>query len=93
MQCVCKNYHFSVTSDIAMLLQKLPKSGNFRLCIANERFMDLKSFVLSLVSKGKSCFTEQDALKETGIRNILNPWLGQPKWKQGQGRFTLTYSF
>ncbi len=27
------------------------------------------------------------------IRNILNPWLGQPKWKQGQGRFTLTYCF
>ncbi|MFI5342811.1 MAG: nucleotidyl transferase AbiEii/AbiGii toxin family protein [Chlamydiales bacterium] len=29
----------------------------------------------------------------TEIRNILNPWLGQPKWKQGQGRFTLTYSY
>lgn len=27
------------------------------------------------------------------IRNILNPWLGPPKWKQGQGRFTLTYTF
>ena len=29
----------------------------------------------------------------TEIRNILNPWLGQPKWKQGLGRFTLTYCF
>src|ERR1700722_2645359 len=29
----------------------------------------------------------------TEIRNILNPWLGQPKWKQGQGRFTLVYNF
>lgn len=27
------------------------------------------------------------------IRRILNPWLGHPKWKQGQGRFTLTYTF
>ena len=29
----------------------------------------------------------------TEIRNILNPWLGEPKWKQGEGRFTLTYCF
>lgn len=29
----------------------------------------------------------------TEIRNILNPWLGQPKWKQGQGCFTLVYCF
>ena len=27
------------------------------------------------------------------IRKVLNPWLGEPKWKQGQGRFTLTYTF
>jgi predicted nucleotidyltransferase component of viral defense system len=29
----------------------------------------------------------------TEIRNILNPWLGEPKLKQGQGRVTLTYRF
>jgi predicted nucleotidyltransferase component of viral defense system len=27
------------------------------------------------------------------IRNALDPWLGQPKWKAGQGRFTLFYRF
>lgn len=32
--------------------------------------MDLKSFVVSLASKGKSCFSEQDALKETGLSRI-----------------------
>ena len=38
---------------------------------------------------------EQTSIGEvvSEIRNILNPWLGQPKWKQGQGRFTLTYTF
>ena len=29
----------------------------------------------------------------TEIRKILDPWLGQPKRKQGAGRFTLVYSF
>lgn len=29
----------------------------------------------------------------TEIRNILNPWLGEPKLKQGQGRITITYRF
>lgn len=29
----------------------------------------------------------------TEIREILNPWLGQPKWKPGQGIFTLTYTY
>ncbi len=29
----------------------------------------------------------------TEIRRVLNPWLGQPKWKPGQGLFTLTYTF
>ena len=27
------------------------------------------------------------------IRMALDPWLGVPKWKQGQGRFTLLYRF
>lgn len=27
------------------------------------------------------------------IRESLDPWLGSPKWKQGQGRFTLYYRF
>ena len=27
------------------------------------------------------------------IREALDPWLGKPKWKQGQGRFTLCYRF
>lgn len=27
------------------------------------------------------------------IRGALDPWLGIPKWKQGQGRFTLFYRF
>ena len=27
------------------------------------------------------------------IRLALDPWLGEPKWKVGQGRFTLTYRF
>lgn len=27
------------------------------------------------------------------IRDILDPWLGQPNWKQNQGRFTLNYRF
>ncbi len=27
------------------------------------------------------------------IREVLDPWLGKPKWKQGQGRFTLYYRF
>jgi len=27
------------------------------------------------------------------IREALDPWLGSPKWKQGQGRFTLYYRF
>ena len=27
------------------------------------------------------------------IRRALDPWLGKPKWKQGQGRFTLYYRF
>jgi len=27
------------------------------------------------------------------IREALDPWLGDPKWKQGQGRFTLYYRF
>jgi len=28
-----------------------------------------------------------------GIRDALDHWLGKPKWKQGQGRFTLYYFF
>ena len=27
------------------------------------------------------------------IRHALDPWLGQPKWKAGQGRFTLVYRY
>lgn len=27
------------------------------------------------------------------IRETLDPWLGSPKWKQGQGRFSLYYRF
>jgi predicted nucleotidyltransferase component of viral defense system len=27
------------------------------------------------------------------IRSALDPWLGKPKWKAGQGRFTLHYRF
>lgn len=27
------------------------------------------------------------------IRECLDPWLGKPNWKQGQGRFTLNYRF
>ena len=27
------------------------------------------------------------------IREVLDPWLGKPHWKQGQGRFTLYYRF
>jgi predicted nucleotidyltransferase component of viral defense system len=27
------------------------------------------------------------------IRKALDPWLGSPRWKQGQGRFTLYYRF
>lgn len=27
------------------------------------------------------------------IRRALDPWLGEPRWKQGQGRFTLYYRF
>ncbi len=27
------------------------------------------------------------------VRATLDPWLGKPKWKMGQGRFTLTYRF
>lgn len=28
-----------------------------------------------------------------GIREALDPWLGKPQWKQGNGRFTLDYRF
>lgn len=28
-----------------------------------------------------------------GVRDALDSWLGNPKWKQGQGRFTLIYRF
>ena len=27
------------------------------------------------------------------IRGALDPWLGDPRWKQGAGRFTLGYRF
>lgn len=27
------------------------------------------------------------------IRAVLDPWLGKPKWKAGEGRFTLIYRF
>ena len=27
------------------------------------------------------------------IREAIDPWLGEPGWKQGQGRFTLAYRF
>ena len=27
------------------------------------------------------------------LRMALDPWLGEPKWRAGQGRFTLTYRF
>lgn len=38
---------------------------------------------------------EQTSIGEviSEIRKALNPWLGEPKWKQAQGRFTLTYTF
>lgn len=29
----------------------------------------------------------------SSIRECLDPWLGNPKWKQNQGRFTLYYRF
>ena len=29
----------------------------------------------------------------SSIRDALDTWLGQPQWKQGQGRFTLNYRF
>jgi predicted nucleotidyltransferase component of viral defense system len=29
----------------------------------------------------------------TAVREALDSWLGGPKWKQGQGRFTLSYRF
>src|SRR3989338_8781761 len=29
----------------------------------------------------------------TVVRECLDPWLGKPKWKQGEGRFTLYYRF
>ncbi len=29
----------------------------------------------------------------TALRHVLNPWLGEPKWKQTQGRVTLVYRF
>lgn len=28
-----------------------------------------------------------------GIRETLDPWLGEPKWRAGYGRFTLSYRF
>ena len=28
-----------------------------------------------------------------GIRDVINPWLGTPKWKQTQGRVTFRYQF
>lgn len=28
-----------------------------------------------------------------GIREVINPWLGAPKWKQTQGRVTFRYQF
>lgn len=28
-----------------------------------------------------------------GIREVLTPWLGEPKWKQSQGRVTFRYRF
>jgi predicted nucleotidyltransferase component of viral defense system len=27
------------------------------------------------------------------LRNVLDPWLGAPRWKQGQGRVTFVYRF
>lgn len=27
------------------------------------------------------------------IREVLDPWLGEPRWKQGPGRFTIGYRF
>src|ERR1700722_19529948 len=45
--------------------------------------MDLKSFVVSLASKGKSCFSEHDALEETGLSRIaLRSALRRLKKKQ-----------
>lgn len=29
----------------------------------------------------------------TAIRDCLDSWLGKPRWKQSQGRFTLYYNF
>ena len=29
----------------------------------------------------------------SAVRSCLDPWLGQPKWKQNEGRFTLYYRF
>ncbi len=28
-----------------------------------------------------------------GLRSVLDPWLGQPRWKQSQGRVTFGYRF
>lgn len=45
--------------------------------------MDLKNFVISLAAKGKSFFTEDDALKETGLSRIaLRSALRRLKKKQ-----------
>jgi hypothetical protein len=27
------------------------------------------------------------------LREVLNPWLGEPRWKQTEGRVTFTYRF
>lgn len=29
----------------------------------------------------------------TALREALNPWLGEPRWKQGEGRVTFRYRF
>ena len=29
----------------------------------------------------------------TALRDVLNPWLGEPKWKQSEGRVTFVYRF
>lgn len=29
----------------------------------------------------------------SAFRGVLDPWLGTPRWKQGEGRFTLNYRF
>jgi predicted transcriptional regulator of viral defense system len=53
-----------------MKLQNLPKSGAFCELIACKMKMDLKNYILSLAAKGRSYFTEDEALYALGISQI-----------------------